>query len=104
MSKRRIYEKDKTQCEDRFAKAKAINSILMHISKQLGYQKDEELEELYDKTAWHFDRKFKEKAAAYDIFKQALTYSLLASLITFARGEASNQLDANENLNLHYFT
>lgn len=75
MSKRRVYAKDLIQCEDRFAKAKAINSILRHIAEQLGYQKNEELEEVYDKTAWYFDRKFKKKAAAYDIFKKALTYS-----------------------------
>lgn len=103
MSKRRIYEKDKTQCEDRFAKAKAINSILMHISKQLGYQKDEELEELYDKTAWHFDRKFKKKAAAYDIFKQALTYSFISEFDNICRGGLLINL-MQIKLESHYFT
>jgi translation initiation factor 2 subunit 1 len=60
-------------CEERFAKAKAINSILRHVAEQLEYERNEQLEELYEKTAWHFDRKFKKKAAAYDIFKKALT-------------------------------
>jgi translation initiation factor 2 subunit 1 len=63
------------QCEDRVAKAKAINSILRHIAEQLGYKDNKELEELYEKTAWHLDRKYKKKAAAYDVFKKALTYA-----------------------------
>lgn len=73
LSKRRVYSKDLIQCEDRFARAKAINSILRHVAEQLGYTKSEELEELYDKTAWHFDRKMKKKAGAYDVFTKALT-------------------------------
>jgi translation initiation factor 2 subunit 1 len=73
LSKRRVYSKDLLQCEERFARAKAINSILRHVAEQLGYETNEQLEELYDKTAWHFDRKAKKKAAAYDTFKKALT-------------------------------
>lgn len=49
------------------------NSILRHVAEQLGYERDEELEDLYQKTAWHFDRKEKKKAAAYDAFKKAIT-------------------------------
>ncbi|CAD5207990.1 unnamed protein product [Bursaphelenchus xylophilus] len=75
LSKRRVYSKDLLQCEERFARAKAINSILRHIAEQLGYTTNEELEQLYEKTAWHFDRKLKKKAGAYDIFKKALTDS-----------------------------
>ncbi|KAI6203804.1 Eukaryotic translation initiation factor 2 subunit 1 [Aphelenchoides besseyi] len=75
LSKRRVYSKDLIQCEERFARAKAINSILRHVAEQLGYTENSQLEELYDKTAWHFDRKLKKKAAAYDIFKKALTDS-----------------------------
>lgn len=73
LSKRRVYSKDVLQCGERFARAKAINSILRHVAEQLGYSTNEELEQLYEKTAWHFDRKLKKKAAAYDIFKKALT-------------------------------
>jgi translation initiation factor 2 subunit 1 len=36
LSKRRVYAKDLLQCEDRFAKAKAVNSILRHVADQLG--------------------------------------------------------------------
>jgi translation initiation factor 2 subunit 1 len=61
------------QCEERFSRAKAINGILRHVAEQLGYTEDKQLEELYEKTAWHFDRKLKKKAAANEIFKKALT-------------------------------
>lgn len=73
MSKRRVYTKDVIQCEDRFAKAKAINSILRHVAEQLGYTENSQLEELYEKTAWYFDLKLKKKAGAFEIFKKALT-------------------------------
>lgn len=39
----------------------------------LEYETDVQLEELYQKTAWHFEEKYKNKAAAYDIFKQSVT-------------------------------
>ena len=75
LSKRRVYTKDVIQCEDRFAKAKSINSILRHVAEQLGYKTNEQLEELYEKTAWYFDQKMKKKAGAFEIFKKALTDS-----------------------------
>lgn len=73
LSKRRVYMKDLKQCEERFANAKMVNSILRHVAEQLGYTTDAELEDLYQKTAWHFDRKEKRKAASYDAFKKAIT-------------------------------
>ncbi|ETN82016.1 S1 RNA binding domain protein [Necator americanus] len=59
LSKRRVYSKDLILCEERFAKAKAINS--------------RQSTDLYMRTAWHFDRKEKKKAAAYDVFKRAIS-------------------------------
>ncbi|CAI5439562.1 unnamed protein product [Caenorhabditis angaria] len=73
LSKRRVYQKDLKQCEERFANAKMVNSILRHVAEQLGYTTDEQLEDLYQRTAWHFDRKEKRKAASYDAFKKAIT-------------------------------
>jgi len=72
LSKRRVYTKDLMQCEDRFAKAKSVNSILRHVADQLGFDSDEQLEDLYERTAWYFDRKHKKKAAGYDVFKKAI--------------------------------
>ncbi|GMR52806.1 hypothetical protein PMAYCL1PPCAC_23001, partial [Pristionchus mayeri] len=72
LSKRRVYAKDLLQCEERYAKAKAVNSILRHVAEQLGYDQNEQLEDLYNRTAWHFDKKEKRRAAGYDAFKKAI--------------------------------
>ncbi|XP_031633822.1 eukaryotic translation initiation factor 2 subunit 1 [Contarinia nasturtii] len=72
LSKRRVSPEDVDKCTERFAKAKAVNSILRHVADILKFETDEQLEELYQKTAWHFEEKYKNKAAAYDVFKQAV--------------------------------
>lgn len=71
-----MYTKDLHQCEDRFAKAKAVNSILRYVGEQLGYDSDKQLEDLYERTAWYFDKREKRKAAAYDVFKKAIQFVL----------------------------
>lgn len=71
LSKRRVSAEDVEKCTERFSKAKAVNSILRHVAQILGYETNEQLEELYQKTAWHFEEKYKSKAHAYDVFKQA---------------------------------
>uniref|UniRef100_A0A0K8TNB5 Eukaryotic translation initiation factor 2 subunit 1 n=1 Tax=Tabanus bromius TaxID=304241 RepID=A0A0K8TNB5_TABBR len=73
LSKRRVSAEDVEKCTERFAKAKAVNSILRHVADILLYETNEQLEELYQKTAWHFEEKYKNKTSAYDIFKQAVT-------------------------------
>lgn len=72
LSKRRVSAEDVEKCTERFAKAKAVNSILRHVADILKFETDDQLEELYQKTAWHFEEKYKSKAAAYDVFKQAV--------------------------------
>jgi len=72
LSKRRVSPEDIEKCEEKFAKARAVNSILRHVAEILKYETDEELEELYKKTAWHFDEKLKKQASSYDIFKHAV--------------------------------
>jgi len=72
LSKRRVSAEDVEKCTERFAKAKAVNSILRHVADILKFETDEQLEELYQKTAWHFEEKYKSKAAAHDVFKQAV--------------------------------
>lgn len=71
MSKRRVSAEDIDKCTERYAKAKAVNSILRHVAELLHYENSEQLEELYTKTAWLFEEKYKKKASAYDFFKQA---------------------------------
>lgn len=63
---------DVEKCTERFSKAKAVSSILRHVAELLKYETDEQLEELYEKTAWYFEEKHKNKTASYDIFKQAV--------------------------------
>lgn len=50
-----------------------VNSILRHVGELLGYKHDDQLTELYTKTAWYFDEKFKKPGASYDAFKLAVT-------------------------------
>ncbi|KAH3849390.1 hypothetical protein DPMN_091790, partial [Dreissena polymorpha] len=73
LSKRRVSPEEVVKCEERFAKAKAVNSILRHVGELLGYKNDSQLEELYKKTAWQFDEKLKKPVACYEIFKHAVT-------------------------------
>ncbi|EEB19101.1 eukaryotic translation initiation factor 2 subunit alpha, putative [Pediculus humanus corporis] len=72
LSKRRVSPEDVEKCTERFAKAKAVNSILRHVADLLDYENDDQLEELYQKTAWRFEEKLKMKASSYDFFKQAV--------------------------------
>lgn len=73
LSKRRVSAEDVEKCTERFAKAKAVNSLLRHVADILGYDSSSKLEELYQKTAWYFEKKYNNKTVAYDIFKQSVT-------------------------------
>ncbi len=53
-----------------------MNSILRHVAEILGYKSNEQLEELYKKTAWLFDEKMKKQSASYDMFKHAVKYDI----------------------------
>ncbi len=72
LSKRRVSAEDIERCLEQVSKAKAVNSILRHVASTLGYKTNEELEELYRKTAWRFEAKTKKKGSSYDWFKQAV--------------------------------
>lgn len=73
LSKRRVSPEDVVKCEEKFAKAKCVNSILRHVGELLKYESDDQLEDLYMKTAWHFDRKYGKPGAAYEAFKHAVS-------------------------------
>jgi len=73
LSKRRVSPEDVIKCEEKFAKAKCVNSILRHVGELLEYSSDEQLEELYQKTAWYFDRKYGKPGSCYEAFKHAVT-------------------------------
>merc|ERR1711953_399796 len=81
LSKRRVSKEDIERCTEKYSKAKAVNSIVRHVAEILGYKSNEELEELYRKTAWYFESKCKKQGTAYDYFKQAVADpQLLADL------------------------
>merc|ERR1712013_760646 len=48
------------------------NSIVRHVAEILGFKTNEELEDLYRKTAWYFETKSKKQGTAYDYFKQSV--------------------------------
>lgn len=73
LSKRRVSPEEVCKCEEKFAKAKAVNSILRHVGELMKYSSSEQLEDLYKKTAWFFDEKYKKPGAAYEAFKHAVS-------------------------------
>jgi translation initiation factor 2 subunit 1 len=73
LSKRRVSPEDVIKCEEKFAKAKCVNSILRHVGELLDYAGDEQLEDLYTKTAWFFDKKYGKPGSSYEAFKHAVT-------------------------------
>lgn len=52
----------------------AVNSILRHVAAVQGFKTNEELENLYRKTAWRFEAKTGKKGSSYDWFKQVIVY------------------------------
>nr|CAG4641033.1 EOG090X09RW [Eulimnadia texana] len=72
LSKRRVSPEDVEKCTEKYSKAKAVNSILRHVAGLLEFRSDEQLEDLYRQTAWHFEEKLKKQGSSYDIFKQAV--------------------------------
>ncbi|XP_010159636.1 PREDICTED: eukaryotic translation initiation factor 2 subunit 1-like, partial [Eurypyga helias] len=74
LSKRRVSPEEAIKCEDKFTKSKTVYSILRHVAEVLEYTKDEQLESLFQRTAWVFDDKYKRPGyGAYDAFKHAVS-------------------------------
>jgi len=72
LSKRRVSPEEVKKCEEKFTRGKTVASILRHVGEILEFDSDEELEELFEKTAWYFDEKNKHNGGAYDAFKHAV--------------------------------
>jgi len=72
LSKRRVSPEDIERCTEVFSKGKAVNSILRHVAQIMEFKTNEQLEDLYKQTAWHFEAKTKKKGSSYDWFKQAV--------------------------------
>eukprot|EP00047_Mylnosiga_fluctuans_P002496 m.224745 g.224745 ORF g.224745 m.224745 type:complete len:324 (+) comp11144_c0_seq1:36-1007(+) len=69
LSKRRVSPEEAKKCEEKFNKAKSVNSILRHVAET----ENVDLEELYKATAWPLETKFGGPGSSYDAFKLALT-------------------------------
>ena len=73
LSKRRVSGEEILKCEEKFAKGKTVNSILRHTAEVLKMSTDQEFEELYERTAWKLDDKYKKPGISYEIFKSSVT-------------------------------
>lgn len=73
LSKRRVSPEEVKKCEEKFTRGKTVASILRHVGEILHYETDEQLEELFEKTAWYLEDKYKTTGGAYDAFKHAVT-------------------------------
>ena len=73
LSKRRVSPEEILKCEEKFARGKTVNSILRHTAEVLKMTSDQQFEELYEKTAWKIDDKFKKPGYAYEVFKTSVT-------------------------------
>jgi len=76
LSKRRLSDDEKKRCENKFEKAKHVNSIVKHTADVLEMDTNEELEIFMAATAWELDRRHKKPEepykASYDCFKRAV--------------------------------
>jgi len=72
LSKRRVSIEELKKCEEKFTRGKTVASILRHVGEILKFETDEELEDLFEKTAWLFDEKYKTTGGAYEAFKHAV--------------------------------
>lgn len=68
LSKRRVSPEEAAKCEEKYQKARAINSVLRHVAEISKV----DLEELYALTAWKVEKKHG-PGSSYDIFKAAIT-------------------------------
>ena len=87
LSKRRVSKEDIERCTEKYSKAKAVNSIVRHVAEILGYKTNDELEELYRKTAWYFESKSKKQVmiSKYFYFDCNTTISRARRTITSSK-------------------
>ena len=70
LSKRRVSPEDIQRCEEKYNKAKTVNSILRRVAENLEYT-NEQLEDLYERTAWKLEEG-KPPSSSYEVFKKAV--------------------------------
>ncbi|RXM97577.1 Eukaryotic translation initiation factor 2 subunit 1 [Acipenser ruthenus] len=71
-----------------------VYSILRHVAEVLEYTKDEQLESLFQRTAWVFDEKYKRPGyGAYDAFKQAVSDPAILDCLDLTEEEKNVLID-----------
>uniref|UniRef100_A0A4W6EKA0 Eukaryotic translation initiation factor 2 subunit 1 n=1 Tax=Lates calcarifer TaxID=8187 RepID=A0A4W6EKA0_LATCA len=87
-------EKGYIDLSKRRALCSQVYSILRHVAEVLEYSKDEQLESLYQRTAWVFDEKYKRPGyGAYDVFKQAVSDPAILDGLDLTEEERSVLID-----------
>lgn len=72
LSKRRVSPEEIQKCEEKYSKAKTVNSILRNVASKLEYE-TEQLEDLYERTAWKLEEATGIYGSSYDLFKKAVS-------------------------------
>lgn len=76
LSKRRTSPEDHRAADNRYQKAKSVNSIVRHTATNLNLKSNEELEDLMSRAVWYLDKKYKKEnepyRQSYDVFKKAV--------------------------------
>jgi translation initiation factor 2 subunit 1 len=85
LSKRRVSPEDIQRCEEKYNKAKTVNSILRRVAENLEYT-NEQLEDLYERTAWKLEEG-KPPGSAYEVFKKAVVTPSVLDVCTFQEKE-----------------
>ncbi|CAF1524031.1 unnamed protein product, partial [Rotaria sordida] len=71
LSKCRVTPDDVVQCQESFARGRTINTILGRTAELMGLTTNEQLENLFERTAWFLNEKYQQIGAAYDAFVRA---------------------------------
>jgi translation initiation factor 2 subunit 1 len=94
LSKRRVSSEEIQKCEEKYSKAKTVNSILRNVATKLDYDNDQ-LEDMYERTAWALEEKSGMPASSYDLFKKALGDASVLDGCTFSSEEEKETLLSN---------
>ena len=73
LSKRRVNMRKMEESLCRYNRAKVVNSILRGTARKLSMKTNEELLDLYRKTAWYFSEKHGSDDAGYSAMITALS-------------------------------
>jgi len=76
LSKRRTSPEDHRAADNRYQKAKSVNSIVRHTATNLNLKSNDDLESLMARAVWYLDKKYKKEnepyRQSYDVFKKAV--------------------------------